>query len=143
MKCACPCKREFEPKRRNQKFVNATHREVARNLRRPRVRVPADSAALLRTPTTRQGANSAVGTMLPRVAAAQTKQQRKRENWARRSSTEFLTRIEVARLLGISAWTLIYWARTHHGPPFVKMARGTVRYPRREVERWLASLPQS
>jgi hypothetical protein len=48
-----------------------------------------------------------------------------------------LTTFEVGRILRLSRWTLGAWRAVGQGPPFVKLARNTVRYPRRVFERWL------
>jgi predicted DNA-binding transcriptional regulator AlpA len=140
MKCCCPCGELFKPNRRNQKFVNAIHREVARNLRRPRVRVPADSAALLRARRTRREANSAVGTTLPGTQMAETQRDRIRARKGRQESSEFLSSFQVARLLGISTWALVRQRREGKGPRFVKLGRCTIRYRSRDLEAWLDSL---
>jgi|SRR5208283_4935123 len=39
MKCACPCGKEFEPKRSNQVYLNAEHRQKDKNRRWPRIRL--------------------------------------------------------------------------------------------------------
>jgi predicted DNA-binding transcriptional regulator AlpA len=64
----------------------------------------------------------------------------RKQNWEKRKSSEFLTSFQVADLIGVSPWTLLYWRRRHQGPPFVKMASHTLRYPRTELETWLESL---
>jgi len=73
---------------------------------------------------------------------AQTKRERNRERNGKNLSSEFLTRRQIADLLGISVWTLIWWRRMGRGPEFVKIGPSTVRYPRQKFERWLASLPR-
>jgi predicted DNA-binding transcriptional regulator AlpA len=52
-------------------------------------------------------------------------------------SAEFLTTLELAALLQISRWTLGNWRKTGKGPPFLKISRGTVRYPWRALVDWL------
>jgi excisionase family DNA binding protein len=48
-----------------------------------------------------------------------------------------LTTYEVARFLRVSRWTLSAWRKNGVGPPFVKLSRRTVRYPRRAFERYM------
>jgi excisionase family DNA binding protein len=52
---------------------------------------------------------------------------------------ENLTRAEAAEVLGVSARWLEKAAVTGGGPPFVRLSRRTVRYPRAELERWMAA----
>ena len=51
---------------------------------------------------------------------------------------ELLTSAEVARRLRISTRSLSTLVVTNQGPPFVQF-RGTRRYPRDELDRWLQS----
>ena len=74
---------------------------------------------------------------------AQTKRERLKAKNGRRESREFLTSFQVANLLGLSLWALMVWRRLRRGPQFVRIGRNTIRYPRREFETWLASLPRS
>jgi hypothetical protein len=52
-------------------------------------------------------------------------------------SARLLTTSEVARLLRLTHWTLINWRRERRGPPFVKLSKSVVRYPRRSLEYFL------
>lgn len=140
MKCVCPCEREFEPQRRNQIYYEAACREKDKNRRWPRVSAEMLAALSRDSLGERIEAVHRSDTAWGGDKVAQIKSQRKKANWEKRESDEFLSRFQVARLIGVSAWTLIYWARTDKGPPFVKMARGTVRYPRVDLGVWLASL---
>jgi hypothetical protein len=63
MKCACRCGEEFSASRSNQIYVNAEHRERARNRRHPVKRLSKDQVALLDGPGARQEGNSAMVTM--------------------------------------------------------------------------------
>ena len=52
---------------------------------------------------------------------------------------EHLTTRELADLLHVSRWGLMRWRYDGDGPPFVRLGRNSIRYPRAEFERWLAS----
>ena len=52
-------------------------------------------------------------------------------------SARLLTTFEVGRLLRVSRDTLIDWRRERRGPPFVKLSKSVVRYPRRGLEYFL------
>jgi hypothetical protein len=143
MKCACLCGQEFEPTRGNQKYLDASHREKMRNQRSPLKRVSKHKAALLDALGERQEANSAMVTMLRRSRTAKTKSRSQKPKYGIKESGEFLTAFQVAGLLGISSWMLQRW-RTQGplgGPPFVKIGKRTVRYPRQGFEAWLISQP--
>lgn len=58
----------------------------------------------------------------------------------RQRSTEFLSPLQVAELLGMSAWNLLLWRKKGFGPPWLMITRSMIRYPRVELEAWLASL---
>ena len=121
-------------------YLNATHREAARNRRRPRVRVPTDAAALLRITTTRQQAISAMGTVGKGTEMAETKKQRRNRAMGKQESSELLSSFQVAGLLGMSAWNLILWRKKGFGPPFLRVTRNIIRYPKPGFDAWLASL---
>ena len=143
MKCACQCGEEFAARRVNQKFVNAAHREKARNRRHPVKRLSKDQVALLDSPGARQEGNPAMVTMSLGKDMAQTKQQRKNEAMRRQQSSEFLSPLQVARLLGMSAWNLLLWRKKGFGPPFLRVTRNTIRYPKQKFNVWLASLSRT
>ena len=149
MQCACGCGEEFEQERGNQKFLNAAHRERARNRRRPRVRVSTDAAALLHGPTTRPETISAVGTVGKGTGMAQKAYARgKRSRMPIRTgaeiqSAEYLTTRELADLLHVSLWGLMRWRHDGDGPPWLRLGRNSIRYPRASFQTWLASLPRS
>lgn len=44
---------------------------------------------------------------------------------------------EVAELLRVTRQTLSRWRAEDQGPPFVKL-EGSIRYPRADLDRWLA-----
>jgi predicted DNA-binding transcriptional regulator AlpA len=162
VKCACLCGEEFEPERSNQVFLNAAHREVARNRRRPRVRVPTDAATLLRSPTTRQEAISAVGTVGEGTQMAGKNRERFKAKMGRQQSGEFLTSFQVAKFLGLSKWAiddsledrllntpqtawflgvstyaLEYWrSRGPGGPSYVRVGR-LVRYRFADLKKYI------
>ncbi len=123
-------------------YLNAKHREQARNLRNPLRRLSREQAAFLDGLGQRQAPISAVVTMGKSTAMAQSKEQRKKR-MEKRESGEYLTRRRVADLLGLSPWTLVLWGRQHCGPKFLRIGRNTIRYPKKEFETWLALLPRS
>jgi len=82
-------------------------------------------------------------TMPEGTTVAQIKQQRRNEAMRSQKSSEFLSPLQVAQLLGLSAWSLLLWRKKQLGPPFLRITRRTIRYPRRELEAWLASLPKN
>jgi len=71
---------------------------------------------------------------------AQENRDRLQEKMGKRESSEFLSSYQVADLLGLSPWALTVWRRNHKGPEFFRLGRNTIRYPRRELEAWLALL---
>lgn len=52
-------------------------------------------------------------------------------------SAQVLTTSEVARFLRVTRWTLGNWRKDGAGPPFIKLSRQIVRYPRGAFERWM------
>jgi predicted DNA-binding transcriptional regulator AlpA len=143
MKCACPCKREFQPLRKNQIYFSAECRKKDKNRRWPHVSAEIFAAISRDGLGERIEAVHRSATASDRGRMAQTKEQRQKAKCRKVESGEFLSRFQVARLLGVSVWALIYWARTGHGPPFIKINGHSVRYPRQRLEAWLASLPRS
>ncbi len=53
------------------------------------------------------------------------------------NALEMLTSREVARYLRITHWTLLRWRRERRGPPYVKLSRRVVRYPRWRFENFV------
>ena len=142
MKCACPCGEEFEPSRSNQIYFNGEHRKRDKNRRWPVKRQFKDRATSRSGPQSHQQAQTSGVTPLQGTEMAQTKRERLKAKNGRRASTELLTSFEVADRLGLSPWALTAWRRHHKGPPFVRVGRKTIRYPRRDFDEWLASLPR-
>jgi hypothetical protein len=66
-----------------------------------------------------------------------------RRNLGRKSSgvgsprERLLTRVEAADYLSISPWTLIFWHRRGHGPRYLKLSRGIVRYRWADLQAFL------
>ena len=127
IKCGCGCHETFEAGRSNQKYLDSTHKERARKLRSVVKRLSKDQAAFLDGRGTRQAPISAVVTTLPGRNLSQT------SRWP-----QFLTASELACLLRVTRWVLWDWRRHRIGPPFVKLARGTLRYPRAAFENYIA-----
>ncbi len=142
MKCACLCGEEFEPKRSNQVYLNAEHRQRDKNRRWPvkrQIDFRATSRDRLgeRRETETSGVTPLLGTQM-----AQTKKERIRERMGRKQSSEFLSPLQVARLLGVSAWNLLLWRKKGFGPPFLRVTHNIIRYPKQEFDTWLVSLPR-
>jgi len=87
-------------------------------------------------------AMGSAGSQKQAVQMAQTKSERLKKN-GRRESGEFLTSLQVANLLGLSPWALVVWRRLHRGPQFIRIGRHTIRYPKKEFDVRLASLPRT
>jgi predicted DNA-binding transcriptional regulator AlpA len=58
-------------------------------------------------------------------------------------SVRMLTTFEVASFLRVSRDTLSDWRASGAGPPFVKLSRRILRYPRRGFERFMDQRLQS
>lgn len=54
-------------------------------------------------------------------------------------SVRMLTTFEVAGFLRVSRYTLSGWRKKGAGPPFVKLSRRTLRYPREAFEQYVRS----
>jgi predicted DNA-binding transcriptional regulator AlpA len=74
---------------------------------------------------------------------AETSQQRRNRSMRRQESSEFLSPLQVARLLGMGSWNLLLWRKKGFGPPFIRVTRQIIRYRRQELDAWLASLPRT
>lgn len=144
MKCAYPlCGKEFSAVRSNQKYCTAQHRKKDSNRRWP-VKRQKDFQAVSRNGLgKRQEEKTSYVTLLPGgrgTEIAQTKQQRRNQAMRKQQSSELLSPLQVARFLAMSTWALLLWRKKRFGPPFLKVTRKTIRYPRPELEEWLASL---
>ena len=47
---------------------------------------------------------------------------------------------ELADLLHVSLWGLMRWRCDGYGPPFLRLGRNSVRYPRVGLQAWLRAL---
>lgn len=47
---------------------------------------------------------------------------------------DLLTTFEVASFLRVSRWTLSEWRKNGTGPPFARLSRGILRYPKSGLE---------
>jgi predicted DNA-binding transcriptional regulator AlpA len=136
MICACPCRREFEPKRRNQIYLNAEHRQKDENRRWPVKRGTNFGAAFRNGPGERQEARASGVT--PLLGGEMAKANRATVlGDSGGFSSRMLSTYELACFLGVSRWTLRAWRKTGIGPPFLKLTRGSVRYPRALLEKWI------
>jgi hypothetical protein len=140
VKCACLCGEEFEPKRSNQIYVNAKHRKRDSNRRWPVKRQSASPEPSRNGLRERGKAETSHVTSLLGETVAQTKQQRRNEAMRKQESSEFLSPVQVARLLGVSGWSLLLWRKRGFGPQFIRVTRNIIRYPKPQFDRWLASL---
>ena len=140
MKCACPCGEEFEPKRRNQIYLNAEHRRKDSNRRWPVQRRAASPTISRDALGERQEEETSYVTLLlgGEMAQNQIKGGKRafQPNIKKYGDTklslqdaEMLTAAEVAKLLRTSRWNLMLWRKERLGPPFLKI-KGRVLYPR-------------
>jgi predicted DNA-binding transcriptional regulator AlpA len=136
VKCACPCGKEFEPRRSNQRYLNAEHRQKDKNRRWPRKRQSLSPAPLRNALGAHRKARASGVPPLLGTQMAQAKLHAIVGLPAAKSA-ELLTISEVAHLLRISRWGLWNWRRRGSGPPYLKLSRGVVRYPRRVLADWL------
>ena len=153
--CICPCRQEFEPRRKNQIYLSAAHRQRDKDRRWPRKRQSAFPAASRNGPTERQEASASGGLPLPGTEGdpiGRTEAMRKGIELRLAQlgllakihfgdielpEADLLTTFEVSRYLRISRWTLGVWRTIHQGPPFVRLSRNEIRYLRRGLGRWL------
>jgi hypothetical protein len=142
MLCACGCGEGFEPERANQIYKDASHRQRDKNRRWPVTRRKAFQVTLRDGHRERQKAQSAGVTPLLGTEMAETKEQR-RNRARKQASSELLSPFQVARFLGMSVWTLILWRKKGFGPPFLRITRSIIRYPKPGFDAWLASLPKN
>ena len=81
-----------------------------------------------------------MGTVGKGTEMAETKKQRRNRAMGKQESSELLSSFQVAGLLGMSAWNLILWRKKGFGPPFLRVTRNIIRYPKPGFDAWLASL---
>ena len=136
MICLCRCGKEFEPKRSNQRYLNAEHRQKDKNRRWPVKRqwllpLPFRNGLGKRSKARTSGVTPLLGGQMAQVKPHAI------VGPPASGSPELLTVPEVARLLRVSRWTLWEWRRNGAGPPCVRLSRGVIRYPRRILADWL------
>jgi len=134
--CACPCGKEFEPKRSNQVYLSAEHRQKDKNRHWPRKRqsllpVPLRDGFAAHRKATTSGVPLLLGTRM-----AQPKPHTIVGLPAAKSAG-LLTISEVVHLLRISRWELSDWRSKGSGPPYLKLSYRIIRYPRRALADWL------
>lgn len=137
MICPCPCGREFEPKRSNQRYLNAEHRQKDKDRRWPRKRqsllpVPFRDGLAAHRKAKTSGGPPLLGTRMAEVKSHTI------VGLPAAKSVELLTISEVAHLLRISRWELSDWRRNGAGPPYLKLSYKIIRYPRRALADWLS-----
>lgn len=54
-----------------------------------------------------------------------------------KSSAEWVSDVEAARIIGVSAASLRRWRQRRMGPPYRKVGGHLVRYRRSDLEHWL------
>ena len=149
MKCACPCGREFEPKRKGQIYFDAQCRQRDKNRRWPLKRQSVLPVALGNGPSKRSKAKTSGVTPLPGTQMAQA--EKRAPDWPRvemfdrvLKEDRFLTPREVAQLLGVSVFTVRGWRSGNsragrEGPEFVRIGGrvGRIRYSLRSLRRYL------
>jgi len=135
MMCACPCGKEFEPKRKNQIYLSAEHRRRDSNRRWPVKRQSLLPVSFRNAYRGRQRAETGYvtshkGTEMPETLTGTL-------------VPEFLTTSDVAQVLQLSTWTVRRWRKADVGPPFIKISRRTLRYPRPFFDDWVTKHMQS
>lgn len=50
-----------------------------------------------------------------------------------------LTPAELEEHLRVARATLTYWRATDQGPPWIRLGKGTIRYPAADLSAWLAA----
>ena len=153
MLCECRCGTEFEPRRRNQIYFNAAHRQADKNRRWPRIR-RADLRESFRSGLgERQEAQTSGGTPLPGGEIAESAEQEKmrqilkigpevggeRKTFVTFGELELIDPAGAAALLAVRRRTLEYWRRKQVGPPFYRLGSSTVRYSVRQLSQWAES----
>jgi predicted DNA-binding transcriptional regulator AlpA len=136
LKCACPCAEEFEPKRSNQVYKNAKHRQRDKDQRWSRKRQSLSGAALRNARISRWEPKTSGG---PPLLGSQMAKAEFRTilGQPRAGFDRLLRQSEVSRLLSINETTLEYWrSRGQGGPPFIKLGR-LVRYRISSIEEYL------
>lgn len=139
MQCVC-CGEEFSRSRRGQIYKNSQHRQKDKNRRWPVKRQSVLRATSSDVLGERWDPETSGVTPLQ---VAQSKRECVKEQMGKKASHEFLSPVQVGRLLGISRWSLLLWRKKGFGPPFLRITRGTIRYPRLALIAWLNSLPRN
>lgn len=125
MFCACPCKKEFEPGRANQKYRTPECRERARRERSPVVRLTARERE--RVEMARTGQKSVV----PHGNHASPSYSTSRCQQAHHGplGDALMTSEQVRQFLGVSRWQMRAWRTSPKGggPAFMRIGR-RVRY---------------
>ena len=133
MTCACPCGNEFEPRRSNQIYFNAEHRQKDKNRSWPVKRQSLLTVALRNGLAAHRKAKTS-GTPLLGTQMAQPKPRTLLMfggafGVARPRRKALLTTAEVAEFFRVSAWTVRYWRMQRVGPPYVRVGGWAIRYP--------------
>jgi Helix-turn-helix domain len=147
VKCLCPCGEEFEPKRAGQIYKDASHRQRDKNRRWPLKRLQASQIPLRNTGGERQGAQASGVTPLPSAQIAGIKIGASKwipqpvvsgpTNFIPRVWGHMLTVAQVSELLRISRGGLAHWRLRKSGPPYIRVTRKIILYPRAGLEDFL------
>ena len=134
MTCACPCGKKFEPKRSNQVYFNAEHRQKDSNRRWPVKRQSLLPVNLRKGHRERQEAGASYVTSHEGAQVAQRKLQAllvagETFRVGRPRRKVLLTTREVADVLRVSAWTVKWWRVQQTGPSYVRLGGWAIRYP--------------
>jgi predicted DNA-binding transcriptional regulator AlpA len=155
MICACPCKREFEAKRKNQIYFEAACRYREQNRRAPVKRSNVSGIGSGDGRSEPQQARYSVVTKATGSAVAQPSDSPQFLTPGEISELQsidaivcrekLLTSREVAGILGVSVETLHSWRRTKFkgAPRFVRLAGPRVRYRLRDLRDWLDRLGET
>jgi hypothetical protein len=130
MQCACNCGKEFTPVRRNQRYLDRSHRSRAANRRFPVKRQKLSVAS----PDAHSGPLEA---LLHSNSEAKGSEVATNPQWP-----QFLTSREVVQLLRIGMRTLERWRQKRTGPPFIRCSHSMVRYSWDELVVYLRKCTQ-
>lgn len=143
--CACPCGQPFIANYPGQRYIDRHHRYRAQNARIP---VKRSKASAVTPPDGRSEPQEACYVAVTEGTPSQGAQPSEAPQILATGAilnseaiciltSELLTTAQVAALFGVTKWTLNYWRVTKHGPPFLLISRGCIRYSRAALEAWL------
>lgn len=121
MICECPCKREFLPRRANQKYSTPECRERARRERSPVVRLTARERERIEMARTGHKSVAPHGNhAFPGYGPT-----RRQQTHQRALGDRLMTSEEVRQFLGVSRWQMREWRTSPdgRGPAFIRIGK--------------------